>query len=587
MAQPTTGVAMAKKSEQAGLAWRGAALSLMLLASTVSCAAEENQNHQMVPVNLSLIIDNQQASRAVTSRIARFFTSWLSVQPASAQSVSDIATIQVQVSAPDMAVPATASVPVSNPTSGEIIPVQLTAPAGPGRLILVAALDGTGNKIFGGRTVADLSPGVPANIEIRLTPSFTVTVVKQGSGQGTVTSSPAGIACGASCSAPFDSGITVSLVASAAAGSVFAGWSGGTCSGTDGCTVTGTAMVIATFTAAPNTSQLTVVKAGGGSGTVTSSPNGISCGSACTANFSTGSTVVLTATASGGSTFVGWSGGLCTGTGPCTVAMDGDRTVTATFNPPANGATLTVTKMGAGTGSVSSVPAGIDNCTATCNASFPAGTTVTLTATPSGGSTFAGWSGACGGTGPCVVMMTGNQSVTATFNPPASTATLTVVKAGTGTGTVTSTPAGINCGSTCSAQFSSGSVVTLTATAGAGSRFTGWSGGGCSGTGSCSVVMNGNQTVTATFAPGSSTARLIVTKSGSGNGTVRSMPGGINCGNTCTADFPVGTSVTLTADPTGNSTFVAWHAACTGSGACVVLLNSNQEVTVEFGTRGR
>ena len=60
--------------------------------------------------------------------------------------------------------------------------------------------------------------------------------------------------------------------------------------------------------------------------------------------------------------------------------------------------------------------------------------------------------------------------------------TLTVVKAGTGSGTVTSSPAGITCGSTCSALFASGTSVTLTATADSGSTFAGWSGEGCSGT---------------------------------------------------------------------------------------------------------
>src|SRR5262249_52175663 len=63
--------------------------------------------------------------------------------------------------------------------------------------------------------------------------------------------------------------------------------------------------------------------------------------------------------------------------------------------------------------------------------------------------------------------------------------TLSVAKNGTGTGSVTSSPAGINCGSTCSHSFADGSAVTLTATADAGSKFTGWSGGGCSGTGTC------------------------------------------------------------------------------------------------------
>jgi len=81
----------------------------------------------------------------------------------------------------------------------------------------------------------------------------------------------------------------------------------------------------------------------------------------------------------------------------------------------------------------------------------------------------------------------------------ASTHTLTVSKAGSGSGTVTSSPSGINCGATCSASFAAGTMVTLTAAADAGSTFTGWSGGGCSGTGTCTVTMSADQAVTATF----------------------------------------------------------------------------------------
>ena len=81
--------------------------------------------------------------------------------------------------------------------------------------------------------------------------------------------------------------------------------------------------------------ELTVVRAGTGSGTVTSSPAGINCGASCSASFGTGATVTLTAAPAAGSTFTGWSGGACTGTGTCTVTLGTATTVTATFeNPP-------------------------------------------------------------------------------------------------------------------------------------------------------------------------------------------------------------------------------------------------------------
>ncbi len=76
--------------------------------------------------------------------------------------------------------------------------------------------------------------------------------------------------------------------------------------------------------------------------------------------------------------------------------------------------------------------------------------------------------------------------------------TLTINKGGTGTGTVTSSPAGVNCGSDCSETHDAGTVVTLTASPNTNSIFAGWS-GACSGTGACTVTMNATKTVTATF----------------------------------------------------------------------------------------
>ena len=157
--------------------------------------------------------------------------------------------------------------------------------------------------------------------------------------------------------------------------------------------------------------------------------------------------------------------------------------------------TLTVTKAGSGSGTVTSSPAGVD-CGSTCSATFTQGTIVTLTATPDANSTFTGWSGACSGSGTCTVTIDQDRAVTATFELVRHT--LTVSKAGSGAGTVTSSPAGVDCGSTCSATFTQGTIVTLTATPGANSTFAGWS-GACSGSGACTVTLNQDGAVTATF----------------------------------------------------------------------------------------
>jgi hypothetical protein len=76
---------------------------------------------------------------------------------------------------------------------------------------------------------------------------------------------------------------------------------------------------------------------------------------------------------------------------------------------------------------------------------------------------------------------------------------LTVTRTGTGSGSVTSSPAGIACGTACLQSFASGTAVSLTAAPDLGSVFVGWSGGGCSGTGSCQVAVTAATTVTATF----------------------------------------------------------------------------------------
>ena len=266
---------------------------------------------------------------------------------------------------------------------------------------------------------------------------------------------------------------------------------------------------IASFTfpncsTSPSTLPLNVTVAGSANGTVTSSPAGINCPGACSANFASGTTVTLTPTAAAGGTFAGWSGA-CSGTGTCSVNMTAAQSVTATFNIATF--PLTVTLAGSGSGSVASTPAGIA-CLSTCSASFASGTTVTLTATAAAGSTFAGWSGACSGTGTCTVSMSAARSVTATFTA-AVTFLLSVTVSGSGS--VTSSSGGINCPGTCSANFASGTAVLLTAKPAAGASFSGWS-GACTGTvTTCSLSITAAGSVSATFhTPTSTTTALTV-----------------------------------------------------------------------------
>ncbi|KKU21993.1 MAG: hypothetical protein UX33_C0017G0009 [Candidatus Azambacteria bacterium GW2011_GWC1_46_13] len=163
--------------------------------------------------------------------------------------------------------------------------------------------------------------------------TLTVTKSSAGAANGTVTSSPSGINCGADCSEVYNYGTSVTLTASNTNGAVFLNWTGAcTGSGTT-CTVNMDAdkSVNAAFGQTFNTKTLTVSKSGAGSGTVTSSPAGINCGADCSENYIDGTSVTLTASASAGSTFTGWSGA-CSGTGTCAVTMNSAQSATANFN---------------------------------------------------------------------------------------------------------------------------------------------------------------------------------------------------------------------------------------------------------------
>lgn len=234
---------------------------------------------------------------------------------------------------------------------------------------------------------------------------------------------------------------------------------------------------------------LTVTKLGTGGGTVTAA--GINCGSDCSEPYASGSWVTLTAIPASGSSFAGWTGTGCSST----VTVTGNLTCTATFN--LSTFTLTVAKAGTGSGTVTAT--GI-NCGSDCSESVASGTQVALTATPASGSTFASWSGTgcTAGTVTVKVTVNGNLTCTANFNlVPQTNAMLTVTKVGSGS--VSSTPSGINCGSTCYYSFSMGEAITLQATPSAGFAFAGWSGSGCQGTARCGMTISSNTAVTATF----------------------------------------------------------------------------------------
>jgi uncharacterized repeat protein (TIGR02543 family) len=155
-------------------------------------------------------------------------------------------------------------------------------------------------------------------------------------------------------------------------------------------------------------------------GTVTRSPNATT--------YASGTVVTLTAAASSGYTFTGWTGDVTSSSASVTVTMTANRTVTANFTT-STGTTYTLTTTASPTagGTISRSPDA---------ASYAAGTVVTLTATPASGYTFSNWSGGASGTSATTtVTVNANTSVTANFTTSSGGTVLRIEdKSGTGVG---------------------------------------------------------------------------------------------------------------------------------------------------------
>ena len=237
---------------------------------------------------------------------------------------------------------------------------------------------------------------------------------------------------------------------------------------------------------------------------------------------------------------------------------------------------LTVVIDEAGSGKATSDPGGLD-CESTCEQDYAVGTRVALTANPQSGYEFAGWSGAgCGDAGiTCNVTMDGPVSLTASFKP--SRITLSVST--TGGGKVTSDPIGIDCEPICEHDYPSGAEVALTATPQPGYEFAGWSGAGCGDAGAtCSVTLDDPKSVTATFKPIMFTLTVI----NEGGGTVTSSDPGIQCGDLCTADYELGTLVTLEAHHEHGFRFDGWEGDCSDKDPCELVMDQDRVVTADF-----
>ncbi len=369
-------------------------------------------------------------------------------------------------------------------------------------------------------------------ITANFTNQYTLTVI---SPHGTVTQTPD--------QPTYTYGTLVALsMGTVDTGYTFTGWSGGGCTGTDPCNVTMNSNTEVTANFQGDPVNLTIETAAGGA--ITADLAG---------PYHYGDIVTLTATADPGYAFTGWTGDLSGITdNPAQLTLDGDKTIGATFELQ-NLVTLTINQAAGGT------------ITAASEGPYHNGDTVTLTATADSGYSFTGWTGdASGTTSPVTITLDGDKTVSATFTQDTYTLTIvsdhapvtkspdqetytygqevtltmgTVADGWTFTGwssNVVDNKVTITADTTVTADFTQntytltvvsdhGSVTaapvgpyaynqTVTLTMGTvenGYTFTGWSGGGCTGTDPCTLTITADTTVTAAFTQNAYTLTIV------------------------------------------------------------------------------
>lgn len=222
---------------------------------------------------------------------------------------------------------------------------------------------------------------------------------------------------------------------------------------------------------------------------------------ACQSEYLEGKKLTLKAVAEKekGYEFAGWEFGTgsaeaCSGKGVCEFIISEESSVEAVFELISP--LLTIKYAGVGEGEVACRPWG--GTEETCEEKYEYGTELILVPEAFPGSEFLGFKNgkgsaeSCAGIASCSFTLKADSTIEAVFGPAMHA--LTITKAGTGQGTVTCN------GSACAASYPEGTELALKATPATGSSFAGWSGEGCSGTGTCVVVIEEKDAaVTATF----------------------------------------------------------------------------------------
>jgi hypothetical protein len=168
---------------------------------------------------------------------------------------------------------------------------------------------------------------------------------------------------------------------------------------------------------------------------------------------------------------------------------------------------------------------------------------------------------------------------------------VSLVKTGSGSGNLQLSWDGgqIDCGTECSAIVPSSAQARVEASTDAANHFDGFA-AACLGTigTTCMLDVNSVTRIEGIFAPSPPTVQLAVANAGTGSGRVVSTPSGIDCrsdGGTCAASFPKQSVITLSAEPDLSSTFVKWMGVGCGSANCLITLDNDLTVEVEFSSR--
>ena len=361
----------------------------------------------------------------------------------------------------------------------------------------------------------------------------------------------------------------VTLTPTPAAHYQFSSWSGDECDGSTNATCSFTATGDATVTAnfVPITHTITTGLAGAGTGSIVVTDNGttVSCAASCTVD--DGHTIEITASTTGANRFTGWSGGgQCNGTttNPCQFTATNNETDTANFAQTVTIATATAGS-GSGTATITDSNA-LAGCAGTASCVADVGDHITITATNGSSSRFTAWTtGSCTGqSNPCSFYAgSSGETDTASFS---QTFTISTATSGAGSGSATISDGAAGCTSVTTCVADSGDSISITATAGSNSRFTGWSGGTCSGTTTpCTFLAVANETDTASFAK-TVTITTATGGAGSGTATISDSDALAGCTNSTSCVADVSDSITITATAGSNSRFTGWSGGtCSGT----------------------